>query len=150
MTDLLLEALSHYGIKEIDGVKSNPEIVAMGKDLGFDIADDSITAWCSLLVNYFAKKCGYEYTRSLAARSWLKTSIIVLKPTIGDITVFWRNKPDGWEGHVGFFINWDERNIWVLGGNQGNQFNITAYPRERLLGFRQLKKIDEQGFRDVH
>jgi hypothetical protein len=87
MTDLLLEMLSHYGMKEVDGPQSNPEIIAMGEDLGFDIMDDSTTAWCSLALNYYAKKCGYEYTGDLAARSWLKVPIVVLKPTMGDVVV---------------------------------------------------------------
>jgi uncharacterized protein (TIGR02594 family) len=140
MTDLLIEALSHYGLKEVDGVASNPEIIAMGKDLGFDVADDSTTAWCSLLVNYFAKKCGYEYSGKLDARSWLKMPVVALKPSIGDVVVLWRESPSSWKGHVGVFINWDEKNIWILGGNQSNQLNISAYPREQLLGFRKLKK----------
>jgi uncharacterized protein (TIGR02594 family) len=140
MTDLLIEALSHYGLKEVDGVASNPEIIEMGKDLGFDVADDSTTAWCSLLVNYFAKKCGYEYSGKLDARSWLKMPVVALKPSIGDVVVLWRESPSSWKGHVGVFINWDEKNIWILGGNQSNQLNISAYPREQLLGFRKLKK----------
>ncbi len=140
MTDILLAALEHYGMKEVDGLDSNPEIIAMGKELGYDIADDSTTAWCSLAVNYFAKKCGYEYSGKLDARSWLKMPVVVLKPTLGDIVVFWRNDPSSWEGHVGWFINWNQKYIWVLGGNQSNSLSITAYPRERLLGVRKLKK----------
>jgi len=140
MQDLLIEFLSHYGLKEVDGLASNPDIIAMGKDLGYDIKDDSTTAWCSLAINYFAKKCGYEYTGKLDARSWLKMPVVVLKPNMGDIVVLWRNDPKGWEGHVGVFVAWDDRNIYILGGNQSNAINITPYPRERLLGFRQLKK----------
>jgi len=141
MKDLLLEVLSHYGLREVDGPSSNPEIIAMGKDLGYDIADDSTTAWCSLLVNYYAKKMGYEYTKKLTARSWLKTSVIVLKPELGDIVVLWRNDPNGWEGHVGWFISRDAKYVYVLGGNQGNWLNISPYPVDRVLGYRQLKKI---------
>lgn len=141
MTDLLLSVLEHYGMKEVDGVKSNPEIIAMGKELGYDIADDSTTAWCSLLVNYFAKKCGYEFTGKLTARSWLKMPMVVLKPKLGNIVVLWRGDPNGWQGHVGLFISMDEKNIFILGGNQGNQLTIAPYSRERLLGFRELKKV---------
>jgi uncharacterized protein (TIGR02594 family) len=141
MTDLLLEFLSHYGLKEIDGPESNPDIIAMFKEIGYDVQDDSTTAWCSAAMNYYAKKTGYEYTGKLDARSWLKTSIIILKPTMGDIVVFWRDKPSGWEGHVGLFIAWDETNIYTLGGNESNMIKISPYPRAQLLGFRQLKKI---------
>jgi len=142
MTDLLIELLSHYGLSEIAGAQSNPEIIAMGKDLGFDIVDDSETAWCSLALNYFAKKCGYEYSNSLAARSWLKmpNQIVVLKPEVGDVAVLWRGSPDDWRGHVGLFISQDVHNIYLLGGNQGNSLTISAYPRERVLGYRKLRK----------
>ena len=85
MTDILLAMLAEYGMKEVDGIGSNPEIIAMGKELGFDIADDSTTAWCSLAVNYFAKKCGYEYTGKLDARSWLKMPVMVV--TLGSLTL---------------------------------------------------------------
>ena len=141
MQDLLNELLSLYGLKEVDGKESNPEIIKMGKELGYDIADDSTTAWCSLTINYVAKKCGYERTNKLDARSWLQMPIRVLQPTIGDVVVLWRESPDSWKGHVGLFIRMDEKNIWLLGGNQNNEINISPYPRERLLGIRQLKKI---------
>ena len=140
MTNLLLEFLAHYGLKELEGPESNPEIIAMGKDLGFDIADDSTTAWCSLALNYYAKKCGYEYTGKLDARSWLKMPIMILKPSLGDIVVFWRESPSSWRGHVGLFIAQDMNIVYVLGGNQGNQIGISAYPRDQVLGYRQLRK----------
>jgi len=140
MTDLLSEFLSHYGLKELEGADSNPEILQMATDLGFDMEDDSTTAWCSLAMNYYAKKCGYEITGSLAARSWLQMPIVVLKPTLGDVVILWRGSPDSWQGHVALFINWDSKYVWLLGGNQGNSISIAAYPRDRVLGIRQLKK----------
>lgn len=141
MLDILYEFLKLYGLKEITGKDSNPEIIKMFDEIGFKwVADDS-TAWCSAALNFVCKKLGYERSNQLNARSWLKMSIVVLKPSIGDIVVFYRGDPKGWQGHVGLFINWDEKNIWVLGGNQSDSINITVYPRERLLGFRQVKKI---------
>jgi len=142
MTDLLLAILADYGLKEVDGPQSNPEIIAMGKDLGFDIADDSTTAWCSLAMNYYAKKCGYEYSGKLDARSWLKLPlpIIVLKPQLGDLVVFWRESPESWKGHVALFIAQDGNIVYCLGGNQGNQLSIAGYPRDQVLGYRSLHK----------
>jgi uncharacterized protein (TIGR02594 family) len=144
MTDLLLEMLSHYGLKEVVGPQSNPEILAFFTELGYDwVNDDSTTAWCSACLSFYAKKCGYEYTGKLDARSWLRLPqpIIVLKPTIGDVVVFWRESPTGWKGHVGLFIAQDFNIIYTLGGNQSNALSISAYPRDQLLGYRQLKKI---------
>jgi uncharacterized protein (TIGR02594 family) len=142
MRDLLIEILSRYGMSEVAGAQSNPEIIAMGKDLGFDIVDDSETAWCSLALNYFAKKCGYEYSNSLAARSWLKmpNQIVVLNPEIGDVVVLWRESPDSWKGHIGLFISQDVHSVYVLGGNQGDKISIMPYNRDRVLGYRKLRK----------
>lgn len=143
MTEILLKMLEDYGLKEVDGPASNPEIIAMGKELGFDIADDSTTAWCSLAMNYYAKKCGYEYTGKLDARSWLRLPkpIVVLKPQLGDIVVFWRESPQSWKGHVGIFIAQDGNIIYTLGGNQGGAISIAGYPKDQLLGYRKINKI---------
>lgn len=144
MIDLLVEFLSHYGLKEADGLANNPEIISMGKEIGYDIKDDSTTPWCSLLMNYVAKKCGYQYTGQLTARSWLKMPVMVLQPSVGDVVILSRGDPKGWEGHVGLFIKWDDKRVWVLGGNQGNEVNISVYQRDRVLGVRKLKKVSEK------
>ena len=143
MIDLLHEFLIHYGLSEVSGPQSNPDIIAMGNELGFDIEDDSTTAWCSLAMNYYAKKCGYEYTNSLAARSWLKMPVMILKPQLGDIVVLWRVSPSDWRGHVAIFINWNENYVYTLGGNQNNSISIVPYARGRILGFRQLRKLKD-------
>lgn len=141
MTDLLLEMLSHYGLTEVSGPHSHPDIIAMGDELGIKIEDDSTFSWCSVSLCYYAKKLGYEQPNSAAARSWLKMPIVVLKPSLGDVVVLWRESKLGWKGHVGLFINWDKDFVWLLGGNQGNSISIAKFTRERILGIRQMKKL---------
>ena len=141
MSDIFLDMISRYGLKEVDGANSNPEILAMFKELGYHVTDDSTTAWCSAALSYYAKKNGYEYHKELNARGWLKMPVVILKPRVGDIVVLWRDSPQSWKGHVGLFVSWNEKYVFVLGGNQGNTLSIAAYPRERILGFRELKKI---------
>jgi len=141
MQEILNEMLKHYGLKEIVGKKHNPEIVKMFSEIDYDWVKDDETAWCSASLNFFCKKLGYDRSHALDARSWLKIPTVVLKPELGDVVVFWRESPDSWKGHVGLFINWDDNNVWTLGGNQSNMIKISPYPRERLIGCRRPKKI---------
>ena len=142
MTDLLLEVLSHYGMKEVSGKDSNPEILNFFDELGYDwVNDDSTTAWCSAMMSYYAKKCGYEYVKTLSARDWLKMPIRVLKPQMGDIVVFWRESYTSWKGHVAIYIAQDINIIYALSGNHNNAIDIAAYPRDQVLGYRSLRKL---------
>jgi uncharacterized protein (TIGR02594 family) len=141
MQEILNEFLRHYGLKEVAGDKNNPEIVAMFKEIGFDISDDS-TAWCSASLNYFCKKLGYERSGALDAKSWLKMPIRVLQPSLGDIVVLWRESPTSWKGHVGLFIKKDLTTVWVLAGNQGDMISIAPFPIDRVLGYRQVHKLE--------
>ncbi len=46
MTELLLEILKHYGLKEYFGKEHNPEIVKMFHEIGYNWVNDDETAWC--------------------------------------------------------------------------------------------------------
>lgn len=134
-------ALSLYGEKEIKGQEDNPIIVQMFTDLGYDgkkLKDE--TAWCSAFINWCFLKVGLPYTGKLNARSWLNwgSSIGSGKPILGDVVVFWRESPQSWKGHVGFYITERHGWIYVLGGNQNNEVNIKGYPKKRLLDIRRM------------
>lgn len=128
-------ALTQYGIKEFQGKRHNPEVVKYFQECGFNIDDDEVS-WCSAFMCWCHLKAGLPHTASLAARSWLGYGERVTEPKLGDIVVFWRVEPRGWQGHVGFFVRKDEGRIWVLGGNQINQVCIDDYNESQLLGYR--------------
>jgi len=131
-------ALNQYGHREWDGLKNNPEILKYSRECGFsatDVPSDEVS-WCSAFMCWCQMKAGYQHTNSLAARSWMDWGSLVTEPQIGDVTIFWRVKPNGWQGHVGFYIRRNNTRIWVLGGNQGNQVCISDYPASQLLGYR--------------
>lgn len=141
MNNVIPIALMEYGVKEIPGGKDNPDVLKYFDYLGFDgskLKDE--TSWCSAFANYCAKMAGYPYSGKLTARSWLKVGEEECDPKIGDIVVFWRESINSWKGHVGFYINHDEENIYVLGGNQNNMVRISAYPAQRLLGYRRISQ----------
>ena len=138
------ELVKYYGLKEIPGTdKNNPIILQWFQEMGFTGIKDDETSWCSLTINVMAKRLGLSYTGKLNARSWLDIGKETKTPQLGDVVVFWRNKKNSWEGHVGLFagISIDNK-ILVLGGNQGNMIDIAAYPIVSptfgLLGYREL------------
>lgn len=115
-------------IKENSGIEINP----------------ANTAWCAAFVGGVIGANGGEGTGKLNARSYLEWGEAVAEPKEGDVVVFSRGDPNGWQGHVGFFKGYDDKgNILVLGGNQGNKVSIQAYPRERFLGARRAPAQSE-------
>lgn len=133
-------ALGYYGTKEIKGAVDNPTVVKMFADVGHSWVKDDKTAWCAAFVGSCLEQAGIKSTKKLNARSYLTWGDATDKPTVGDIVVFWRGKKNGWQGHVGFYINETQTHINVLGGNQSDMVNIQPYSKERLLGYRAVKK----------
>jgi uncharacterized protein (TIGR02594 family) len=114
---------------------------------GGENLDPATTAWCAAFVNSSLEQAGHESTGALNARSYESWGTKVDKPTKGDIAVFSRGNPNGWQGHVGFFQGFDEKgNIKVLGGNQGRDgaVTITTLPKSRLLSFRRGEYINPE------
>jgi uncharacterized protein (TIGR02594 family) len=54
-------------------------------------------------------------------RSWLDWGTQLSEPCFGCITILEREHPDGWQGHVGFFLKIEGDRIFLLGGNQLNE-----------------------------
>lgn len=116
----------------------NPKVVKYFADVGHDWVKDDETAWCAAFLGAMLKKAGFDHTGKLNARSYLDWGFEVPldQAKEGDVVVFSRGNPNGWQGHVGFYISHNGKDIRVLGGNQSNQVNISSYPRKRLLGVR--------------
>lgn len=116
----------------------NPVVVQMFADIGHSWVKDDETAWCAAFSGSCLEKSDIPSTRALNARSYLDWGRVVdlenAKP--GDIVVFWRGTPDGWQGHVGFYLSHTSTHIKVLGGNQKDQVCIADYSREQFLGVR--------------
>jgi uncharacterized protein (TIGR02594 family) len=135
--NLINIALSQYGIAEHSD-SQNPEILKYFQSIGYDWVKEDETAWCSAFVNWVAKVCGHKYSGKLNARSWLDVGTPVEFPILGDVVILWRESPNSWKGHVGFYINETGNNYWILGGNQMNSVRISQYPKNRILGFRRI------------
>ncbi len=141
MNNLLSIALSQYGVKEVKGVKDHPQIINYFTSMGFEKSKfKDETAWCSAFANWVAQEAGYERSKKLTARSWLAIGASTKTPQPGDVVVLWREDPNSWKGHVGFLVKESRRYVYLLGGNQGNSVSIKAYPKNRILDYRKLRK----------
>ena len=136
--NIIIIALSQYGISELVGSEHNPEVLKYFSEIGHDWVKDDETAWCSAFANWVAKKACCEHSGHLNARSWLDVGADVFKPKLGDVVVLWRENRLSWKGHVGFYIRDNKDCIYVLGGNQSNRVCIHPYPKGRLLSYRRL------------
>jgi len=141
MDKLFKIAVAELGQKEVLGNGNNPAIVNYAREAGFDWINDDETPWCSIFLNWVAMKAGLVRNKQANARSWLLVGQRNdSSPLPGDVVIFWRGSPTSWEGHVGIFLgfSYDGGKVYCLGGNQGNQVSISAYPRNTVLGYRRL------------
>jgi uncharacterized protein (TIGR02594 family) len=141
MDKLIQIATQELGQKEISGDLHNQNIIDYAKESDFGWVNDDETPWCSIFVNWVAQKCGLKSSRQANARSWLLVGQKVdHEPEPRDVVIFWRESPQSWKGHVGFFFGYsqDTSRVYCLGGNQGNQVSISAYDVNTVLGFRRL------------
>lgn len=136
--DLVLMALNDYGTTEIIGNQHNQKIISYFKKIGHALIKDDETGWCAAFLNAMLLKAGMPNTGKLNARSFLELGIETKEPELGDIVVLWRIKKDSPYGHVGLYIAQDETSVYILGGNQSNTVNISKYPKERVLSYRNL------------
>lgn len=123
----------------------NPKVVQYFANVGHSWVKDDETAWCAAFVGAMLKKAGIPHTGKLNARSYLDwgdpVSVEDFEP--GDVVVFSRGDPKGWQGHVGFVEAINGQSVHVLGGNQGNQVSSKIYPMSRLLGIRRHPMMDK-------
>lgn len=98
--------------------------------------------WCAAFVNAILELDGIPGSDSvsnypLTARSFLSWGNKVEPELIqrGDIVVFPRGNA-GWQGHVGFFVE-EQNGQWViLGGNQENSVRYDVFEPARAIGIR--------------
>ena len=139
-------AAKDVGTWEWKGSEHNPKVLEYFKDSGHDWVKDDETAWCAAFVGAMLKRSGLPNTGQLHARSYLNWGNPVEEKDaqLGDVVVFWRQDPDSWKGHVGFFDGYTpEGDVMVLGGNQRDQVNRSVYPRKQLLAVRRGKGAAE-------
>lgn len=129
-------ACGEYGVKGIVGTSHNAQVLTYFRAPGFAWVKDDETAWCAAFVNWCFWKAGLKVPGNLSARSFLKVGKRTLAPKLGDLAVLWRGTKDGPYGHVGFYIAESKDAVYLLGGNQSNSVNVTAFPKTQVLEYR--------------
>lgn len=133
----LAKAIAELGVTEVSGAKSNPRIIdyrKLGKTpLG---GDDGAVPWCAIFVNAMLERAGVPGSASAMARSYVKHPGFtrLAAPMIGAIAVKSSNRGPA-SGHVGFYVGEDGLFVYLLGGNQNDEVNISAFRKSEFVGY---------------
>lgn len=149
-------AWGHLGTRETPGAAATPDILQWFRDVGHPAVTSDEVPNCAAFVGSCLVRAGLPLDkipleRRLLARSYLEIGTPIAEPRVGALGVFSRGA-DPTFGHVGWITRWSADTITLLGANQGDQVNETAYPRARLVGIRwpeavSSKDLDAAGSR---
>ena len=131
----LLVAKQEIGVQPFPGESINPRITEYHHGTNIQGYDDKVS-WCSSFVNWTLGQAGQRGTGSALARSWLEWGQPLEHPKPGCVVILWRESPDSWKGHVGYFLRTEGKRVYLLGGNQLESVREHAYPIETVLGYR--------------
>lgn len=117
--------------KEVTGAKANPRIHEYFKSSKFWGKDDSggDNAWCASFVSWVMTEKGYTPPNAaFRAKTWADFGKKLSQPVYGAIGV--KSRKGG--GHVAFVVgkSSDSKHLFMLGGNQGDEVNISRYSRD--------------------
>lgn len=128
-------ARAEAGVRTFPPGQSNPRVTEYHALTNIRGYDDK-ASWCSSFVNWSLAQVGIPGTGSALARSWLDWGESLDEPVPGCIAVLSREDPDGWKGHVGFFLRADTEFVYLWGGNQLDEVREHFYPLANVLAYR--------------
>ncbi|MET0389552.1 MAG: TIGR02594 family protein [Polyangiales bacterium] len=132
----MLTARAEVGQKEAAGTQANPRILEYFKSSGFWGTDDTgaDNAWCASFVSWVLKQHGYEPpANAFRATAWAGFGAKITDPVYGAIGV--KSRKGG--GHVAFVVGRspDGKQLYMLGGNQGDKVQVAKYARSDWTSF---------------
>ena len=125
------EARRVMGLHEI---RNKTQLMAWLRSDGATLGDPAKHPWCGDFVQTaIALSLPDEPipANPYASINWRKFGRETV-PQFGAVLVFWRGSPDGWQGHVGFYLAEDDTHFLVLGGNQSNAVTEARIAKARL------------------
>ena len=132
-TDSVITAQPYVGLSERQDRREIRELVGV---------DPVRTEWCAAFVNAILEMEGIPGSESvsenpLMARSFVNWGERVERDAVkrGDVVVFPRGN-QGWQGHVGFFVEAKDDKWIILGGNQDNTVSYAYFDPHRAIAVR--------------
>ena len=140
MKKLYEHALEDFGLSEVAGSKSNPRILkAISEAAEWLEKDDSETAWCGCIMGLWFKELGLERPKAwYRAANWASVGreVKLSEAQPGDVVVMARKGGK----HVTLFSKVKGDMVYCLGGNQGNQVNVSGYNVRMIETIRRIEK----------
>lgn len=151
-------ALQYLGVNELDPEGTELRAEIWDSVFGADSSEsDKFTkenqAWCAGFVNHILKKAGADalqtdnvYDQGVAKEYLgLGEEVSGLSDAkMGDLVIKMAMIKGEPQYHVGFFSGYDSETgqVLILGGNQNNEVNVTAYPESQVQGVRRIQVGD--------
>lgn len=140
MDELIKIAISKLGELQQSPVDQNTLIQQYAKEAGVEWVNDKDTPWCSLFLNWCARKVNLKGSGKTDIWSWLLTGWSTFSPEPGDVVVIGKDCSKYKKGHVGIFMGFsqDGSQVYCIGGNDGHQVSLSSYLAEKVLGYQRL------------
>lgn len=134
-------AQSLLGLREVEDKDKLMAFFKANSHDGDMIVDPSVTSWCADFMNCTQRAGGKEGTGKLNAQSFLTYGEEVKdwdEAKEGDIVVFHFPNDAAWQGHVTYFVTWndDANGVDCLGGNQSSMVKISTFSQNYISSIR--------------
>lgn len=135
--DVMKQHLGQQEVRDKKTLMAWFQANSINKDL---MIDPSVTSWCACSVNAAEREAGNPGNGHLNAQSF-KTygkAVNVDDAVEGDIVVFHFPFDNAWQGHVTYFVSWDDADnkVKCLGGNQSNMVCYAEYIQDYITDIR--------------
>jgi uncharacterized protein (TIGR02594 family) len=122
------------GQREIPGPANNSRILEYVSAVrSTENVQDDVVDWASAFVEWSLNQVHIAGPKTMEPMDWLNWGRNIKVPERGCIVVF---SFGGDLTHVGFYVNEDENNYLILGGNQSDEVRISNFPKIKARGFR--------------